>query len=241
MSSQALENSPRRAGDRLLVALKKRGPQTVAELGCAGGVCGEAVRQQLQRLAEEGLVAATTRPGGVGRPAQVWTLTPTGNARFPDGHAEFASDLLRLIRTELGEDVLDRLVRAHAVERQASYAAAMAGAADLGERVQKLADARTREGYMAECVEVADGFLLVENHCPVCVAATTCKTYCRTELEMIRGLFGPAVQVDWTEHIGQGDRRCAYRITPRRRPRAKAGGGARVKPAGKRVRAKSGR
>lgn len=224
MSSEWLENSPRRAADRLLLTLKTRGPQTVAELGCMNEVCGEAVRQQLQRLANEGLVEATTRPGGVGRPAQVWRLTPAGHARFPDGHAEFAATLLRLIRTELGEKILDRLVQAYAAERQAAYAAELEGAKDLGEKVERLADARTREGYMAECIETADGYLLVENHCPVGAAAKGCKTYCGTELKMLSELFGPDVTVEWTEHIVHGDRRCAYRICPKAGSAAPAGG-----------------
>ena len=69
-SSDYLENSVRPAADRFLVLLKTRGPQTAAELGKATGVTGEAVRQQLVRLAADGLVVATAEPRGVGRPAQ---------------------------------------------------------------------------------------------------------------------------------------------------------------------------
>src|SRR5262245_30631950 len=164
MSSDYLENPVRPAADRFLILLKTRGPQTAAELGKATGVTGEAARQQLVRLADEGLVAAAARPGGVGRPAQLWSLTQAGHARFPDGHAELTAQLIRTIRTQLGEEALDRLIESRAEESRAAYAEALEGSADLGERVARLAEARTREGYVAESQAEGDGYLLVENH-----------------------------------------------------------------------------
>src|SRR5947209_9457456 len=146
MASEHLENSVRPAADRFLVLLKTRGPQTAADLGKAAGVSAEAARQQLNRLAADGLAVATAEPRGVGRPAQVWALTEAGNARFPDAHAELTAQLIRTIRTELGEAVLDRLIEARSAESRAAYVAALEGSADLGERVARLAEARSREG-----------------------------------------------------------------------------------------------
>ena len=219
MSSNRLENLHRPAADRLLVLLKTRGPQTAGDLGKATGVTGEAARQQLVRLAADGLVVATTAPHGVGRPAQVWGLTEAGNARFPDAHAEVTAQLIGSIRAQLGEAVLDRLIEARGAESRASYAAALEGAADLGERVARLAEARTREGYMAESRAEGEGYVLVENHCPICVAATACQGFCRTELDTFRDVLGPDVSVERTEHIIGGDRRCVYRISLNRSPR----------------------
>lgn len=195
-----------------------RGPQTLAELGCEAGVCGEAVRQQLNRLAAEGLVVATAQPRGVGRPAQVWRLTPAANARFPDAHAELSAQLILLIRSQLGEETMDKLLEARAAESKATYASVVADAPDLGEKVKRLAEARTREGYMAESKPDpdGDGYLLVENHCPICVAASACQSFCRTELETFRAVLGPGVNVERKEHIVSGDRRCAYRISAER-------------------------
>jgi predicted ArsR family transcriptional regulator len=213
MSSDHLENTPRARADRFLILLKTRGPQTTADLGKATGVTGEAVRQQLARLAADGLVVPTVERRGVGRPAHVWALTDAGNARFPDAHGELTAGLIGLIRTQLGEVVLDRLIDARAVESRAAYRAALEGAAGLGERVARLADARTREGYMAESQTEGEGYLLVENHCPICVAATSCQRFCRAELDTFREVLGPDASVERTEHIVTGDRRCVYRIS----------------------------
>ena len=204
--------APHPAVDRALTLLKTRGPQTAAALGAALGVTGEAARQRLAKLAGDGLVAATAEPRGVGRPAQVWGLTDKGHALFPDAHAELTVQLLRAVRSELGEKALDRLIDARAAENRAAYAAALEGAADLGERVAHLAKARTREGYMAESRRDGDGYLLVENHCPICAAATECQGFCRAERDVFQHALGKDVSVERTEHIIAGDRRCAYRI-----------------------------
>jgi predicted ArsR family transcriptional regulator len=203
---------PRPTAERLLLFLKTRGPLTTADLGAALEVTGEAARQQLVKLADDGLVESTARPRGVGRPAQVWRLTGKGHARFPDTHAELTVHLLGAIRSELGEAALDRLIAARAAESLAAYAAALKGAATLGERVARLAEARTREGYMAECQRAGDGFLLVENHCPICAAASACQGFCRAECDVFQQALGKDVTVERTEHIVRGDRRCAYRV-----------------------------
>jgi len=227
MSSKYLENTSslgRPAADRLLVLLKTRGPQTAADLGAAVGITGEAARQQLVRLATDGLVLATSEPRGVGRPVQIWRLTTAGNARFPDGHAELTAHLIQSIRTELGEEVLNRLIDLKTAESRTAYAAALKGAASLEEKVERLAETRTREGYMAESWAEGDGYLLVENHCPICVAASACQGFCQAELDTFREVLGPGAVVERSEHIVAGDRRCAYRVTPktgRRRARAR--------------------
>jgi predicted ArsR family transcriptional regulator len=222
MSRDVLENSIRPAADRFLVLLKTRGPQTAADLGRASAVSGEAARQQLARLAADGLVIATAERRGVGRPVQVWRLTEAGNARFPDAHAELTGQLIRSIRTHLGEAALDRLIAARAAESTTAYAAALGSASDLGERVARLAEARTREGYMAESYADDGGYILVENHCPICVAATACQGFCHAELDTFRTVLGPDAVVERTEHLVEGHRRCVYRISPRRVPPRKA-------------------
>jgi predicted ArsR family transcriptional regulator len=56
------------------------------------------------------------------------------------------------------------------------------------------------------------GFLFVENHCPICVAATQCQGFCESELELFGKVLGPGVDIQREEHIVAGARRCAYRV-----------------------------
>jgi predicted ArsR family transcriptional regulator len=218
MSSDGLEKSAapsRGPGDRLLLVLKNRGPQTAARLGKALGTTGEAARQQLTRLASEGLVQATSRPCGVGRPAQVWALTSKGHGRFPDTHAELTVQIIESVRTTLGEQALDQLIAARERKMREAYGEALKGARRLEDRVARLAAIRNREGYMAEWKRSGNEYLLIENHCPICAAATACTGFCRSELELFSALL-PGAKVTRVEHIVDGARRCAYLIAPRR-------------------------
>jgi predicted ArsR family transcriptional regulator len=217
MSSSELENKtvPRPTADRLLALLKTGGPRTAAELGKALGITAEAARQQLVKMSADGLLVAFSESHGVGRPSQRWSLTAAGNARFPDRHAELTLQLIRTVRKELGEGTLDRLIEARSSQARVNYSAALEGSADLAERVARLAAIRTGEGYMAAWHPDGAGFLLIENHCPICAAATECQGFCRTELELFGQALGPEVSVERTEHIVAGARRCVYRIQPR--------------------------
>ncbi len=223
-----------RSADRALLLLKTRGPQATAALAEALDVTSEAARQQLTKLAADGLVeAATAAPRGVGRPSQVWSLTAAGHARFPDAHAELTVQLLEHVRGVLGEEALDKLIAAREADARRSYAAALEGTDDLEDRVARLAALRDREGYMAEWRRDEAGWLLVENHCPICAAASACQGFCDAELRLFRDVLGPGVEVERVEHAVAGARRCAYRITAapsttkarRRLPRARRGAG----------------
>lgn len=216
MSSQNLEIvawSPRSPADRVLMVLKMHGALSSAAIGDKLAITGEAVRQQLARLAQEGLVASASTPAGVGRPTQRWSLTPAAQARFPDTHAALTVQLLGIVRNSLGDAALDTLIATREAETRASYETALADRTSLRDRVATLAALRTAEGYMADWREEPDGSLiLVENHCPICAAATACQGFCRAELDVFRSVLGDKTEVVRTEHIVSGGRRCSYAI-----------------------------
>ncbi|WP_210186435.1 helix-turn-helix transcriptional regulator [Devosia crocina] len=196
------------------MALKMQPGMTAAGLGGKLGISGEAARQQLLRLAQEGLVEAQSISQGVGRPSQAWRLTEAGQARFPDTHAGLTLQLLDLIRQNLGDEALDAIIAAREAVTRKNYEAAVAEREGMRDRVAALADLRSAEGYMAGWHEEPDGsLLLVENHCPICAAAAACQGFCRAELDVFRAVLGPDAKVEREDHIIGGGRRCSYRIT----------------------------
>ncbi|MBF7979794.1 MULTISPECIES: metalloregulator ArsR/SmtB family transcription factor [Rahnella] len=214
MSSNDLENKNdvrQSVAERLMTLLKTRGEMQASDAGHLLGTTGEAARQQFVKLAKDGLVEAKAVSQGVGRPAQYWQLTAKGHAHFPDAHADLTVQLLQLIRTSLGESALDQLITSRESQTLDNYRQAMKGANSLEERLQRLTAIRTREGYMADWTLQEDGsYLFVENHCPICAAATTCQGFCRAERDVFRDVL--EANVERTEHILQGARRCAYVI-----------------------------
>ena len=208
--------------DRILHQLKTKGPATAAALARRLSVTPVAVRQQLAALLTGGLVAYEDQAGQVGRPKRVWRTTRAADARFPDSHAELAVGLMASLREALGESALARVIAERTRAQAENYVRLMpARGRPLAERVAALARIRRDEGYLATVETPADGsLLLVENHCPICAAATACTGLCDGELSLFRQVLGPAVEVTRQEHLLAGARRCTYRIVPTRRPRA---------------------
>ena len=206
-----------RARDRVLFQLKTRGEQSAADLARKLRITQVGVRQHLAALADEKLVSYRDERRKLGRPARVWRLTDEAAAHFPDSHADLTVDLLEAVRQTFGDEGLDRLVKTRTRRQLRAYRASQPEpGASLGKRVAALAQVRRGEGYMAEWSREGDGsFLLVENHCPICAAASICQGLCREELSLFRRVLGSDVQVERSEHILSGSRRCAYRISAR--------------------------
>lgn len=200
--------------DRLLYQLKSRGPQPAATLAGAIAITPMGAHKQLQALQAQGLVSSHDEADGPGRPKRIWTLTAAGHDRFPDRHGDLAVQLLRQAAAVLGTDAVDRLIAAREHEQQAGYEGALAGLKSLGARVRRLAELRSREGYMARAEKQGKAWLLVEDHCPICAAAASCQGLCRSELQVFAHCLGEGVQVERVEHVLSGGRRCAYRIGP---------------------------
>jgi len=201
-----------RAADRLLYALKSSGPQTATTLAEQLQVTAVAVRQTLERLEADGLVDFEDKRVSVGRPKRHWRLTGAGHARFPDRHSALSLEIINATIAVFGEEGLDRLISHREARTQAQYGQALAGLS-LDQKVRRLAELRSAEGYMAEAREEDGELLLVENHCPICIAATRCQNFCRSELAVFEAALGPGISVERVDHIVSGGRRCAYRIT----------------------------
>jgi predicted ArsR family transcriptional regulator len=207
---------------RILDRLKLGGPATPAELAAELGLTPAAVRQHLDGLAEEDLVAVTDEHTGTpGRPAGRWRLTRRAHGLCPDRHGELTASLVQAIKSVAGDDVLNQVIELRTREQQRDYETAVAQAGpSLRSRTEALARMRTAEGYMAEVTNLGetgpggdDELLLIEHHCPICEAAESCAGFCRAELGVFRAVLGEDVTVERTEHLLAGAPRCAYRIT----------------------------
>ena len=201
---------------RIMDMLKRLGPQSAQALAASLGVSTMAVRQHLYVLESQKLATFTETPRPRGRPEKQWGLTPDAASFFPDGHADLTVDLLGTIREAFGGQGLRQLLEVRSRQQIATYQRHVSRAKSLSRQLTRLAELRSSEGYMAEVIEEPDGtFLLVENHCPICAAATACTGLCGMELEVFQAVLGDVAEVTRCEHILEGDRRCAYRVSPK--------------------------
>jgi predicted ArsR family transcriptional regulator len=197
---------------RIVKLLKTEGAMDSASLAGHLDVTTMAVRQHLYALQAEKLVAAEERPVPLGRPAKFWRLTKEAERLFPDAYAELNAALITSVQDAFGPQGMTRLLDARMARQRADYRARIDGSAPLAKRIQQLAKIRADEGYMAEVKREGSGFVFIENHCPICAAATACQGFCSSELELFRSALGPGISVERAEHILSGDRRCVYRI-----------------------------
>jgi predicted ArsR family transcriptional regulator len=213
MSSRNQIPAEKRSRRALIDSLKQEGPLDAAGLARRLGISAMAVRQHLYDLQGEGLVTHEAEARPVGRPAKLWALTPAADRFFPDGHAEFTVGLIDTLKRAFGDDGLDKLLKLRGRDQVAAYRAKLDRQPSLPKKLQALAEIRTDEGYMAGVEKTAGGYLLVENHCPVCAAAAACTGLCKLELEVFQKSLGRDVKVERLDHILAGARRCAYLVT----------------------------
>jgi predicted ArsR family transcriptional regulator len=201
--------------DKILYQIKRLGPQTVSTLAKALGITTMGARQHLQQLENAGLIeslAEQAQPRG--RPARPWKLTDSGHARFPDAHAQVTLELITNIRELLGDEALDRIIDQRTESTLTHYKNQLITSTTLQKKLRTLTSLRSQEGYMAEVERTGKGeYLLIENHCPICIAATECQGFCRSELEVFRSLLADVATVEREDHLLNGARRCTYRVS----------------------------
>lgn len=206
--------NPNKTQDKILIYLKMNGPKTAPALAKAFGMTGEGMRLHLVKLEEEGFIQSAPLVKGVGRPSIEYSLTNKSLQRFPNNHASLSVQLLKNIRQVLGQDALDTLVKAKQEIDYTRYALEIEPIKDVEGKLKKFTEARTNEGYMAELQPSENGWLFIENHCPICSAASSCDGFCRSEIENIQRLIGETMRVERDDHAASGDRRCVYHIKP---------------------------
>ncbi|HUZ12910.1 MAG TPA: hypothetical protein VMU93_08690 [Caulobacteraceae bacterium] len=200
----------------VLALVKRQGPVRADAAAAALELTSMAVRQHLAALERDGLAASETLPGPRGRPAKLWRTTAKADAGFADAHAALAADLITQMRRAFGEAGLERLLALRTADQEGAYRAGLAGAGSLEHRLERLAEIRSAEGYMAEVRREPESgaWLLVEHHCPVCAAARLCTGLCREELDLFRRVLGDGLRIERLAHALAGAGRCVYRITP---------------------------
>lgn len=198
----------------LLQRLKTRGPQSVKILSKQLEMTTMGVRQHLNELAAKGLVTTTAENHQTrGRPAHYWQLTDAGHRQFPDAHAEACVTLITRVRDQFGDKALQEIIHDNQDDDLNRYQKALEQTeSDLPSQLSKLAELRSEEGFMAEVRLIPNGWLLIQNHCPVYNAAQSSRHYCHSELLLFSTLLAGRAIVERTDYLLDGSRRCAYMV-----------------------------
>lgn len=192
----------------ILHLIKKNGSMSVNDLALHIGITEMAVRRHVNTLERDGYVEAKLTRQGLGRPAQVYSLTDTAADFFPKNYHMLALDLLGELQDEDGVTA-EQLFRRREEKLARKYADYMEDQS-LRDKVVTLADLQNKAGYMAEWEEAEDGYILNEFNCPISQVAFQYQQACSCELSLFQRLL--QADVERTECLASGGNKCTYKI-----------------------------
>ena len=199
--------------EKILHTIKRDGAITAKQIAEQFDMTTMGARQHLQSLENDGILETFDIKMKVGRPARHWALTDKGNEKFSDRHGELTIQVIEAVESLFGEEGLKKVTQERESQTLANYQKSLSGCRSLEEKITSLAKLREHEGYMVEVEPTESGFLFIENHCPICRAATRCQTLCQSELNVFQQILGDEATITREEHIISGQRRCSYVIT----------------------------
>lgn len=191
----------------LLLALKRLGQATQAQVARELPFAPATLREHLQSLVARGLVQRVgSRHAKPGRPEVVYALTDRADALFPSRAPELLRELVAyLIETGHSRELQGFFNRRVAARRPAALArvSGLSGQA----RVQEVARIFSEEGYMA--LTGADGAPALRLcHCPIRDVVSVTRLPCRYEEELMAELLQRPLRR--TEYMPDGDPSCSY-------------------------------
>lgn len=201
------------ATDKILLILKMQGEVSLNSLASELGITKEGARLHLVKLIDKKLVETNSRKEGVGRPVTYYSLSKESASEFPDSHAQVTVELLQSVKKLLGNNALELLINDRESKIYSHYQKALEHSKSIESRLEQLSQIRSKEGYLAEWKKENDVYYLIENHCPICAAATECQGFCKSELKNFQQLLGDEFIVERMEHMVSGGQRCTYRIS----------------------------
>jgi predicted ArsR family transcriptional regulator len=195
----------------VLTALKRHGPMHAADLAAEVGVTVAAVRRQLGRLEEDGLVVSRAEAAdGRGRPAHRYELTPTAESLFPKRYGDLTTELLGYLGGPESEEISELFERRR-IRRVDGAKARLAGLAP-DEQVAELARILDEDGYLADLERMDDGgWRIIEHNCAILSVASGYRQACSSEIGFIREAL-PGRRVERVAHIMDGAHVCSYEI-----------------------------
>jgi predicted ArsR family transcriptional regulator len=191
-----------------VVALLRRGNQTVEDLARALNLTDNAVRSHLAALERDGLVRQQGVRRGLGKPAYGYELTPDAEHLFPKPYAPVLRQTLDLLAERLPPAEVEALLR-DVGRRLAANVPAATG--DPRARAEAAAAVLNDLGGLAE-LEERDGALVIQGYsCPLAAVVPGHPEVCGLAEALVTEVVGTPVR----ECCERGEApRCRFELGP---------------------------
>lgn len=193
---------------KILEILKTRSQATVSDLAEALEMAPVSVRHHLDVLQSEDLVATqTVHKRTVGRPEQVYLLTPEANKHFPNNFQGLSAAVLEELKKHLAPTELHAMFHRLA-ERTAQDAPARCAGQSDDDRLAEISEFLTANGYLATWERCGDNLVLHTCNCPYAGVAELHPELCRMDVHLVAELTGQVPQC--SSRLVNGTGRCTY-------------------------------
>jgi predicted ArsR family transcriptional regulator len=193
----------------VLRALAQHGEATAERLADELGLSLSGVRQQLALLEASGIVSHRRGASTRGRPRHNYSLTPAGDAYFPQIHAALLLEILGLLERdhpEVFQEILDGL----ADLRKPADPAAFERAPEE-ERLAYIRDLYQAQGFLIDIEQAPDVISVRLGHCPIATTARRYPQFCAYEERALQDAF-PDRTLNRRVHRLNGAAVCLYEL-----------------------------
>jgi len=197
---------------RLLELMKRRGEVTLSDAMEVIDRARPTLRNHLDQMGRDGLVARRTKQQGRGRPSMCYRMTPFAEQLFPGQEASLFADFLSHLQEKghgsLIEDFFETFWDAR-LEKVKARLAEPLETAGVQEIVNVLEEVLREEGFMPEVHLDEERVVVQECNCPFAEIVDVTDLPCVSEVCFYEALFE---RVERTRHIPDGDTKCVYEL-----------------------------
>jgi predicted ArsR family transcriptional regulator len=214
--------------EQILTFLKRTGGGTIDEVARGFSLARMTVRQHLASLERDGLVNSREERRRTGRPHLLYTLSESGQEKFPkryDRLADLALQEVALLDSEeiagLTPEDKKRLLLRKMADRVFLQHESKVRGKGLGARVVAVADILREEGGFAEWAEHGETYEIVDYNCVYRRVADSHLDVCDWHVQLLGRLLDK--QVECSEFMSRGADWCRFTVREEAAPAQPAG------------------
>ena len=192
-----------------IIALLRRAKQSVNDLAAALGLTDNAVRANLARLEQDGLVQQVGNRASFRKPEGIYDITPAAQHLFEKAYAPVLATVLAVLEAGLDEQQLEAQLREVGRRLAAPHLPSLAGLSDE-QRATKTLQILEEFGGLAD-LEQREGHVYVRGFgCPFSQVVAAHPRLCSVAQALVSELLGREVQ----EQCERGERpRCRFLVS----------------------------
>ena len=195
--------------DIILRTLRAEGKCSVKDLAEAASVSPVSVRHHIAQLQAQGLISVEEMRHGVGRPRHMYSLTEQALELFPTRYLRLTNRLIEGIKESMPEGKVLELFAAVAANMADAYAQELKGL-PLKERMQRLTEMLTEEGFDADFEEQEKAWVIRELSCPYLQVGLQHPEVCHVDHVFIATAL--SLPVERVSCLLKGDAHCTYKV-----------------------------